>query len=112
MKDSASPTSRCGRCRRWTWGRNRPAAVRLFIERAHNVAPQFSPPNPDEVSAVLTICRRLDDRRWPSSWRPRMVSMSAVEVRDRLDDRFRLLVGSRRSPVPPPDAAPRRRLVL
>ncbi len=74
------------------------AAVRLFIERAHSVAPQFSLRNPDEVSAVLTICRRLDGLPLAIELAAsRMASMSATEVRDRLDDRFRLLVGSRRS---------------
>ena len=74
------------------------AAVRLFIERAHSVAPQFSLRNPDEVSAVLTICRRLDGLPLAIELAAsRMTSMSAAEVRDRLDDRFRLLVGSRRS---------------
>ena len=74
------------------------AAVRLFAERAHNVAPQFSLRNPYEASAVLTICRRLDGLPLAIELAAsRMTSMSAVEVRDRLDDRFRLLVGSRRS---------------
>lgn len=74
------------------------AAVRLFIERAHSVAPQFSLRNPDEVSAVLTICRRLDGLPLAIELAAsRMASMSATEVRDRVDDRFRLLVGSRRS---------------
>ena len=74
------------------------AAVRLFAERAHNVAPHFSLRNPDEASAVLTICRRLDGLPLAIELAAsRMASMSAAEVRDRLDDRFRLLVGSRRS---------------
>ena len=38
--------------------------------------------------------------------------MSAQEVRDRLDDRFRLLSGSRRGSGAPPDAAPRGAVVL
>ena len=74
------------------------AAVRLFTERAHNVAPQFSLRNSDEATAVLTICRRLDGLPLAIELAAsRMASMSAAEVRDRLDDRFRLLVGSRRS---------------
>jgi predicted ATPase len=64
------------------------------------------------VSAVLTICRRLDGLPLAIELAAsRMASMSATEVRDRLDDRFRLLVGSAQ-PVAAPDAAPRRRLVL
>jgi predicted ATPase len=52
----------------------------------------------DEADAVLTICRRLDGLPLAIELAAsRMASMSAAEVRDRLDDRFRLLVGSRRS---------------
>ncbi len=47
---------------------------------------------------MLTICRRLDGIPLAIELAAsRMASMSAAEVRDRLDDRFRLLVGSRRS---------------
>ncbi|AKK26303.1 NB-ARC domain-containing protein [Mycobacterium sp. EPa45] len=74
------------------------AAVRLFAERANSVAPQFSLSMPEEADAVLTICRRLDGLPLAIELAAsRMASMSAREVRDRLDDRFRLLVGSRRS---------------
>jgi predicted ATPase len=68
------------------------AAVELLVERAHSVSPSFSA---DE--AVLEICHRLD--RIPLAIElaaSRMASMTAAEVRDRLDDRFKLLVGSRR----------------
>ena len=51
----------------------------------------------DEASAVVEICRRLDGIPLAIELAAaRMVSMTATEVRDRLDDRFRLLVGSRR----------------
>jgi predicted ATPase/class 3 adenylate cyclase len=73
------------------------AAVRLFVERAQGIAPSFSMANADEAGAVVEICRRLDGIplaiELASS---RMASMTASEVRDRLDHRFRLLVGSRR----------------
>jgi predicted ATPase/class 3 adenylate cyclase len=73
------------------------AAVNLFVERAHSVAPRFSMATTDEAEAVIEICRRLDGIplaiELASS---RMASMTANEVRDRLDQRFRLLVGSRR----------------
>ena len=36
------------------------AAVRLFSDRAHSVAPQFSLTKPEQAVAVMTICRRLD----------------------------------------------------
>jgi len=70
------------------------AAVDLFIERAHRVAPAFSA---DDASAVAEICRRLDGIPLAIELAAsRMSSMTASEVRDRLDQRFRLLVGSRR----------------
>src|SRR5262245_35401814 len=73
------------------------AAVNLFVERAHSVAPRFSMATPDEADAVVEICQRLDGIplaiELASS---RMASMTASEVGDRLDHRFRLLVGSRR----------------
>jgi predicted ATPase/class 3 adenylate cyclase len=73
------------------------AAAKLFIERAHAVAPHFSLAGADDASAVVEICRRLDGIPLAIELAAsRMVSMTATEVRDRLDDRFRLLVGSRR----------------
>jgi predicted ATPase len=68
------------------------AAVELLVERAHSVAPGFSADD-----AALEICHRLD--RIPLAIElaaSRMASMTATEVRDRLDHRFKLLVGSRR----------------
>jgi predicted ATPase/class 3 adenylate cyclase len=73
------------------------AAVRLFVERAVNVAPRFSLAKPDDADAVQEICRRLDGIPLAIELAAsRMASMTASEVRDRLDQRFRLLVGSRR----------------
>jgi predicted ATPase len=73
------------------------AAVSLFIERAQAVSPHFSVANADEAAAVVEICRRLDGIPLAIELAAsRMASMTAFEVRDRLDDRFRLLVGSRR----------------
>jgi predicted ATPase len=69
-------------------------AESLFVERANSVAPGFSA---DADDGVVEICHRLD--RIPLAIElaaSRMASMSASEVRDRLDHRFRLLVGSRR----------------
>jgi predicted ATPase len=74
------------------------SAVTLFVDRACTVAPQFSVTHPDEAAAVLEICRRLDGIPLAIELAAsRMSSMTASEVRDRLDQRFRLLVGSRRS---------------
>ena len=51
----------------------------------------------DEADAVVEICQRLDGIPLAIELAAsRMASMTAGEVRDRLDDRFRLLVGSRR----------------
>jgi predicted ATPase/class 3 adenylate cyclase len=71
------------------------SAVALFVERAQAIAPRFS--MTDEADAVVEICRRLDGIPLAIELAAsRMASMTASEVRDRLDDRFRLLVGSRR----------------
>ena len=52
----------------------------------------------DEAAAVVEICRRLDGIPLAIELAAsRMASMTASEVRDRLDQRFRLLVGSRRA---------------
>src|SRR6202035_2308250 len=73
------------------------AAVALFVERARSVAPRFSVGEADEAAAVVEICRRLDGIPLAIELAAsRMASMTAGEVRDRLDQRFRLLVGSRR----------------
>ncbi|MGB8506505.1 ATP-binding protein, partial [Mycobacterium sp.] len=73
------------------------AAVELFVERARSVASRFSMGSSDEAAAVVEICRRLDGIPLAIELAAsRMASMTASEVRDRLDRRFRLLVGSRR----------------
>jgi predicted ATPase len=73
------------------------AAVALFIERAQNVSPRFTVGDDGEAAAVVEICRRLDGIPLAIELAAsRMASMTASEVRDRLGQRFRLLVGSRR----------------
>jgi predicted ATPase len=70
------------------------SAVDLFIERGRSVAPGSSA---DDADAVVEICARLDGIPLAIELAAsRMASMTASEVRDRLDDRFRLLVRSRR----------------
>jgi predicted ATPase/class 3 adenylate cyclase len=70
------------------------AAVELFVERAQSMV---SDTLGDEAAAVVEICRRLDGIPLAIELAAsRMASMTAAEVRDRLDDRFKLLVGSRR----------------
>src|SRR6202022_271258 len=73
------------------------AAVALFVERAQHVSPRFTLADDGEVAAVVEICRRLDGIPLAIELAAsRMAAMTASEVRDRLDHRFRLLVGSRR----------------
>lgn len=74
------------------------AAAILFADRAQAVAPGFSLSDATESAAVVEICSRLDGIPLAIELAAsRILSMTATEVRDRLDDRFRLLVGSRRS---------------
>jgi len=71
--------------------------VRLFVERAKGIAPGFSMTDSDDAAAVAEICQRLDGIPLAIELAAsRMASMTASEMRDRLDHRFRLLVGSRR----------------
>ena len=71
------------------------AAADLFIARAHSVAPGFTA---DDADAVMEICRRLDGIPLAIELAAsRISSMTLDDVRDRLDRRFKLLVGSRRS---------------
>jgi predicted ATPase/class 3 adenylate cyclase len=71
-------------------------ASALFVERARAVEPSFDPG--DGVDAVAEICRRLDGIPLAIELAAaRVRSMSPSQIRDRLDERFRLLTGSRRS---------------
>jgi len=73
------------------------AAVNLFLDRAHSVVSDFSLAQSSEADAVVEICRGLDGIPLAIELAAsRMASMTASEVRDRLDHRFQLLVGSRR----------------
>ena len=70
------------------------AAASLFAERAQSVDRNFSG---NDANAAAEICRRLDGIPLAIELAAsRMSSMTAHEVNQRLDDRFRLLVGSRR----------------
>jgi hypothetical protein len=71
--------------------------VSLFVERAQAVSPRFSVTNAEEAAAVVEICRRLDGIPLAIELAAsRISSMTVAEIRDRLDHRFKLLVGSRR----------------
>ncbi|WP_326548489.1 adenylate/guanylate cyclase domain-containing protein [Mycolicibacterium sp. ND9-15] len=71
------------------------SAATLFAERALAVAPGVALDDDDDV--ITEICGRLDGIPLAIELAAsRMQSMTVDEIRDRLDDRFRLLVGSRR----------------
>jgi predicted ATPase len=70
------------------------SAATLFVERASAVAPAVSL---DRDADIIEICRRLDGIPLAIELAAsRLLSMTVTEVRDLLDNRFRLLVGSRR----------------
>ena len=74
-------------------------AVTLFVERARAVRPDFGLRDAETADAVTEICMNLDGLPLGIELAAsRMAAMSAVEVRDRLADRFRLLQGT--SPAP------------
>ena len=75
-------------------------AVTLFVDRASAVRPGFGLHEPETALAVTEICASLDGLPLGIELAAaRMTAMSAVEVRDRLADRFRLLRGSERGPA-------------
>jgi non-specific serine/threonine protein kinase len=75
-------------------------AVRLFIERAHQVNPDFNL-NRRNVEAITDICGQLDGIPLAIEMAAaRIKSLSAAEVRQRLDDRFRLLASGNRAALP------------
>jgi predicted ATPase len=73
---------------------DRRPAVDLFVARAASIGSTVDPND----AAAHEICRRLDGIPLAIELAAsRMASMSTAEIRDRLDDRFKLLVGSRRN---------------
>jgi predicted ATPase/DNA-binding CsgD family transcriptional regulator len=70
-------------------------AVTLFVDRAQAVRPDFGLGDDETADAVTEICETLDGVPLGIELAAaRMAAMSALEVRDRLTDRFRLLEGS------------------
>jgi predicted ATPase/class 3 adenylate cyclase/DNA-binding CsgD family transcriptional regulator len=70
-------------------------AVSLFVDRARAVRPDFGLGDRRTADAVIEICETLDGLPLGIELAAaRMAAMSAVEVRERLADRFRLLQGS------------------
>src|SRR6266446_820387 len=71
-------------------------AVRLFVDRARNVSPGFDI-KPDNVAAIVAICRRLDGMPLAIELAAARASgLSPAEIMARLDDRLRLLTGGPR----------------
>ena len=69
-------------------------AVTLFLERARSARHDFAIQDPQSVTAVTDICETVDGLPLGIELAAaRMAAMSAIEVRDRLADRFRLLQG-------------------
>ena len=75
-------------------------AVRLFIERARASQPQFAPDG-RVVHKVAAICRRLDGIPLAIELAAALAAALGIdELAARLDDRFRLLTGGRRTALP------------
>ena len=75
-------------------------AERLFLERAGEADPRYRPIGADRA-AVAQICARLDGLPLAIELAAARVRvLSASEIADRLDDRFRLLTGGARTSLP------------
>jgi len=75
-------------------------AVRLFVERAAVVAPDFTL-NPANTGAVVQICQRLDGIPLAIELAAARLRMLPVEqIAARLDNAFRLLTGGSRTALP------------
>lgn len=74
-------------------------SVRLFVERAVAVEREFSVATED-VPAIVEICRRVDGVPLAIELSAaRVPSMSVAQIAQRLDRRFQLLTGGRRTAV-------------
>lgn len=75
-------------------------AERLFLQRAGEADPRYRPAGADR-DAVAQICLRLDGLPLAIELAAARVRvLSATEIADRLDDRFRLLTGGSRISMP------------
>ncbi|GAA3386526.1 AfsR/SARP family transcriptional regulator [Cryptosporangium minutisporangium] len=75
-------------------------AVQLLVDRAAAVRPGFAL-NPENVAAVVEICRRLDGLPLALELAAaRLRSVSPQQLAARLGDRFRLLTGGSRTALP------------
>jgi predicted ATPase/DNA-binding winged helix-turn-helix (wHTH) protein len=75
-------------------------AVRLFVERARAAAPHFATDR-RLATVIAAICRRLDGIPLAIELAAaRAAALGVEEVAARLDDRFQLLTGGRRTALP------------
>ncbi|MFC1409100.1 BTAD domain-containing putative transcriptional regulator [Streptacidiphilus sp. N1-12] len=75
-------------------------AVQLFTDRAAAVRPGYRP-SPDDLPAVLRICRALDGQPLAIELAAaRMRSLTPVQIDQRLARRFHLLTGGSRAALP------------
>ena len=75
-------------------------AVALFLDRATAVNSTFRA-GPDDLLHIAEICRRLDGIPLAIELAAaRAVALSPRQIADRLNDRFRLLTGGRRTALP------------
>lgn len=75
-------------------------AVRLFVDRATGVRPDFALDD-RTLDAVVEVCRRLDGMPLALELAAaKLRSMSVEQVARRLDDRFRLLASGSRTALP------------
>ena len=75
-------------------------AIRLFIERARSEDPHFAPER-RVVDMIAAICRRLDGIPLAIELAAARVTALGIEaLAARLDDRFRVLTGGRRTALP------------
>ena len=75
-------------------------AVRLCVERVRSAAPHFAPDRRG-TTVIAAICRRLDGIPLAIELAaPRAAALGIEELAARLDDRFRLLTGGRRTALP------------
>ncbi len=75
-------------------------AVRLFVDRARVIAPDFRLTE-ETTSVVAEICRRLDGLPLAIELAAARVRFLSVDqIRAKLDDRFRLLTGGSKTAIP------------
>ncbi len=75
-------------------------AVELFAQRAAAAVPGFTV-TPENLADVITVCRRLDGIPLAIELATvRLRALSLHQMAERIDDRLRLLTGSRRSGTP------------